>query len=469
MSDQVRVRFAPSPTGSLHLGGVRTALYNYLLARHHQGSFVIRVEDTDLSRNIDDAASRQLNDLKWLGLTWDEGPDIGGDYEPYQQSKRLDLYQSYVATLLEQGKAFYCFLSDSELKDLHSHENRQLKSPHRDLTKEEVDQRLKAGAPYVIRFRNDAADKVYTFKDLVHGETRLPANMVGDFVLVRSNGHPVYNFCCAIDDHLMKITHVLRGEEHLSNTLRQLMVYESLDWKTPSFGHLSMILGPNKKKLSKRDDSAALEDFVKSGFLPQALLNYVALLGWSSADATEYLPVEQLIASFGLDRVHKSPAMFDREKLRWINHQHLVRMSAEHMHAALVNQVDAKYGKVDAKWMDLFWTSLSQQFYTLVEVAETIDLFSQGMKMPVLSLEDSEKNVVESFKQGIDQVDAIYIDPEIIAGILSKISEEQGVKGRKLFAPIRQALLGVSSGMEIKVLGSLLTKEEILNRISQIL
>ena len=408
MSEAIRVRFAPSPTGSLHLGGVRTALYNYLLAKAKGGSFVIRVEDTDLERNQDDAADRQLGDLTWLGLTWDEGPDNPGKFGPYHQSERLDLYKKYALELVEQGKAFYCFLTDEELDALHSHENRQLKSPHRDLTQDEIKAKIADGEAYVIRFKNDAGDTPYPFDDLVHGKTVLSANMVGDFVLVRSNGHPVYNFCCAIDDHLMEISHVLRGEEHLSNTLRQLMIYEALGWEAPQFGHLSMILGPNRKKLSKRDDAAALSDFISAGFLPQALLNYVALLGWSSPDAKEFFSLAELTDAFDMSRVNKSPAMFDREKLRWINHQHLVALDAEQAREALA-QVGVQEN--DTEWFGRFWGFLGHQFFTLDEVAKTRAYFKE---MPDISAElDSEQKVVLSaFKSELEEQSEDVLDDE---------------------------------------------------------
>ena len=214
-----------------------------MLAKSRGGAFVIRVEDTDLERNQIDAAVNQMNDLKWLGMSWQEGPDVGGDYAPYHQSQRQLIYKEYAEKLVKDKKAFYCFLTDAELEALHSHENRQLMSPHRDLSEQEVQSRIEAGEAYVVRFRNDMGKKEYIFEDLIHGQTTLHADMVGDFVLIRSNGQPVYNFCCVIDDHLMNISHVLRGEEHLSNTLRQLMVYEALGFSVPSFGHLSMILG----------------------------------------------------------------------------------------------------------------------------------------------------------------------------------------------------------------------------------
>jgi nondiscriminating glutamyl-tRNA synthetase len=464
MLSNIRVRFAPSPTGSLHLGGVRTALYNYLLAKHSNGDFVLRVEDTDVERNQADAAKSQMADLNWLGLLWNEGPDVGGKFQPYAQSQRQEIYQKYAKQLIDENKAFYCFLTDVELEALHSGENRQLLSPHRDLSADEVNTRIEKGQPHVIRFRNDHGKKQYVFQDLVHGQTNLHADMVGDFVLIRSNGQPVYNFCCVIDDHLMEMTHVLRGEEHLSNTLRQLMVYESLGWQQPEFGHLSMILGPTRKKLSKRDDAAALSDFKQGGFLPVALLNYVALLGWSSSDAKEIFSLEELVEAFSIDRVNKSPAMFDKEKLRWINHQHLKQMPAAEVYAVLESQMQTKMPEMS--WFERFWEHLGEQFFTLDEVIESMHYFSHAPKENEEALTDEGKKVLSLLLEKLEHCSEEEIDDEAFYTMTSEVSQSLNVKGRKLFVPIRLALIGLTSGIEIKILIELLSRTEMIKRIN---
>lgn len=459
MTDQIRVRFAPSPTGSLHMGGVRTALYNYLLAKQTQGKFVIRVEDTDLERNIDQASDKQLADLQWLGLDWDEGPKKGGHFSPYYQSERTALYLEKVEELLKASQAFYCFLSDEEQASLITHENRQLKSPYRDLSLEEAKKRVDAGENYVIRFKNDFDQKVFVFEDLVHGKTELKGNMVGDFVLIRSNQLPVYNFCCVIDDHLMEISHVLRGEEHLSNTLRQLMLYEALGWETPKFGHLSMILGKNRKKLSKRDDAVSVKDFIAQGYLPEAILNYVALLGWSSKTAEEKLDLNQLIDQFSLDRVHKSPAMFDRDKLNWINHHHLTKLSAKAVESRLKD-----LGKeVDSNWFANFWSLLGHQFNTLLEVIENLSLFENYTLRDKELVMGEGKTVIEAFLKALDSVDDM--NETIFSDLMKQISNELEVKGKRLFAPIRVALIGTQSGIELKILAVLFSKEDMIKRV----
>lgn len=463
MTDSIRVRFAPSPTGSLHLGGVRTALYNYLMARKAQGAFIIRVEDTDLDRNQEGAESHQLEDLKWLGIDWDEGPDGRGEYGPYYQSQRGELYQQYAKQLIDEGKAFACFLTDDEIDALHSHENRQLKSPYRDMSLEDAQQKIDAGEGYVIRYKNTHAKEQYVFQDEVHGKTSLAGDMVGDFVLIRSNGQPVYNFCCAIDDHLMKITHVLRGEEHLSNTLRQMMIYQALGWEYPQFGHLSMILGANRKKLSKRDDSAALQDFISGGYLPEAILNYVALLGWSHSDSEEKFTLSEMIPAFSLDRVNKSPAMFDRDKLNWLNHYHMNQQDAKSILRYLA-AVCSSERLSNEEWFTAFWQMIGHQFHTLVEVADCIALFD------TYKLQDKElalgegRAVIEAFKEQVAGYDAIT--EEVFQSITKSIGSTLEVKGKRLFAPIRVALIGTQSGMELKVLIALLTKQEIVERVT---
>lgn len=464
MSQSCRVRFAPSPTGSLHLGGVRTALYNYLVAKKSGGHFIIRVEDTDLDRNIAEAWEKQLADLKWLGLCWDEGPDIGGDYGPYQQSERGETYRQYAETLVSSGKAFYCFLTEEEQRNLITHENRQLKSPYRDMSLEEARMKKDSGEPCVIRFKNDYGDQVLTFEDLVHGQTTLRGDMVGDFVLIRSNQQPVYNFCCVVDDYLMKISHVLRGEEHLSNTVRQLMLYDAFEWSKPEFGHLSMILGTNRKKLSKRDAAVSVKDFINDGYLPEAILNYVALLGWSAESGEEVFSLEAMTELFGLERVHKSPAMFDRDKLNWLNHHHLRGLTAEQVRESLSEMgIDIE----NKAWFDRFWTLLGHQFNTLLEIKDTLDIFH------TYTLQDKEfvmgagRDVVTSFKHKVADVEEM--NAEVFGSITKEIMQELAVKGKNLFAPIRVALIGTQSGMELKVLAQLMDKQEMLKRIEMAL
>ncbi|MBN1504983.1 MAG: glutamate--tRNA ligase, partial [Candidatus Eisenbacteria bacterium] len=324
--NQIRVRFAPSPTGSLHVGGARTALYNWLFARGRNGAFVLRIEDTDAARSTPESEEGVLRDLKWLGVDWDEGPDRGGAYAPYRQSERKDLYTSFALTLLDRGSAYRCYCTGEELEAEKARQLAQGSPPHyggrcRRLSAEERTEFEKAGRPSSVRFL--APQREYALKDLVRGDVRFPAGVVGDFILLRSDGMPTYNFSCVVDDYLMRITHVIRAEEHLSNTVRQLMLYEAFGVEPPSFAHLSIILNRERAKLSKRDGVTSVAEFRKMGYLPDAMANYLALLGWSPGHDREVMSAEELVASFSLERAAKAAAVFDTAKLDWMNGRYI--------------------------------------------------------------------------------------------------------------------------------------------------
>ena len=329
----IRVRFAPSPTGQLHLGGVRTALINYLFAKNQKGTFIVRVEDTDQERGSDHFLKEQLKDLKWLGLNWDEGLDSEtlksfGEKGPYRQSERTDIYRKYAEQLVKEEKAYYCFLTDQEIKEQKEQAVRQKKplrvvSPYKNSTPGEAEKKLAAGEKAVIRFKTPEERKNYFIQDIVRGKVEFPSDMVGDFVILRSNGLPIYNFACVVDDYLMKISHVFRSEEHLANTLRQLMIYEAFSWPYPLFAHLSIILGEDGKKLSKRQGAVSCGEYREQGFLSSALLNFLALMGWNPKTKREVFSMDELIKNFSLEGLNASPAVFDKNKLKWIQTQHI--------------------------------------------------------------------------------------------------------------------------------------------------
>jgi glutamyl-tRNA synthetase len=324
----VSSRFAPSPTGSLHVGGARTALFNWLIARQTSGTFIVRVEDTDEARSTRASEDSILRDLRWMGLAWDEGPDVGGPYAPYRQSERRDIYQKFAQRLIEEGHAYRCFETDEELSRKKEAMIQQGLRPQYDGTwrhasPAEVQRRLDRGDPYTVRFRVPPGATV-TINDTVRGLVTWDADSsLGDFVLLRSNGMPVYNFCVAIDDVCMKISHVIRAEEHLTNTLRQVLIFNALGYKHPVYAHCSLILGSDRSKLSKRHGAASLVQFANAGFLPSAMMNYLANLGWNDGGTKEIYSPNELIQSFSMDRIVKSPAVFDMDRLRWINSQHL--------------------------------------------------------------------------------------------------------------------------------------------------
>lgn len=324
---QVRVRFAPSPTGNLHVGGARTALFNYLFARSKGGKFVLRIEDTDLERSTKESEEAMLHDLSWLGLDWDEGPGVGGDYGPYRQSERNSLYKQYADKLLESGHVYRCFCSNEELEKMKEIAKLKQLPPvytgkWATASDAEVQEELEKGTPYTYRFRvpKDGSLKI---NDLIRGEVNWNLDTLGDFVIMRSNGQPVYNFCVTVDDATMAISHVIRAEEHLPNTLRQALIYKALGFSMPYFAHVSLILAPDRSKLSKRHGATSVGQFREMGYLPQAMVNYLALLGWGDGTENEFFTLEQLVEKFTIERVNKSGAIFDSTKLRWMNGQHL--------------------------------------------------------------------------------------------------------------------------------------------------
>src|SRR5882724_589366 len=323
----VRVRFAPSPTGQLHVGNARTALFNWLLGRGAGGTFILRIEDTDAERSTRESEAAIVRDLRWLGLDWDEGPDIGGAHGPYRQSERLHLYQSYATELLGAGAAYYCFCStaqlDAERQDaLANGRPARYAGTCRKLSREQAEARIADGERPAIRFRVPEERDVI-FNDAVRGDVRFQTDVIGDPVIVRADGTPAYNFAVVVDDALMEITHVVRGEDHISNTPRQILLYEALGFTPPAFGHLSMVMGPDHSPLSKRHGATSVAEFRSKGYLPEALVNYLALIGWSPGGNDELLPVDELARRFSLDAVGHSAGVFDEEKLAWANRHYL--------------------------------------------------------------------------------------------------------------------------------------------------
>ncbi|MBP9120921.1 MAG: glutamate--tRNA ligase, partial [Ignavibacterium sp.] len=328
INETPRVRFAPSPTGYLHVGGLRTALYNYLFAKRNNGTFVLRIEDTDRNRFVEGAVENLIKALKWAGLDFDEGPETGGDFGPYMQSQRLDIYKKYADELIEKGKAYYCFCTPERLKALKEEQEKQ-KLPQAKydklclhLTKKEVENKLASGIPKVVRL-NVEENHTIKFDDIIREHVEFESNNVDDQVLIKSDGYPTYHLANVVDDHLMKITHVIRGEEWLSSTPKHVLLYDAFDWERPIFAHLPLLLNPDRSKLSKRQGDVAVEDYRDKGFLKDALVNFVALLGWNAGDDREFYYIDELIKSFSLERVNKAGAVFDLQKLNWLNAEHL--------------------------------------------------------------------------------------------------------------------------------------------------
>ncbi|MBM4211368.1 MAG: glutamate--tRNA ligase [Gammaproteobacteria bacterium] len=469
MNQKVRVRFAPSPTGSLHLGGVRTALYNYLFAKHHGGEFILRVEDTDQERSTDASRHQQLEELKWLGLNWDEGPEVGGAYGPYMQSLRLDYYQEIAQKLIDIGLAYYCFLTDEQIESLRENDRRWV-SPYRDLSIDEARKRILAGDAYVLRFRLPDVPKTYVLNDWVRGEVALSTEGLTDFVLLRFGGMPVYNFCCVCDDHAMLISHVFRGEEHLPNSLKQMLLYDALGWKAPEFGHLSVIVNEERRKLSKRDGAVSVGSFRDEGYLPAAILNAVALLGWSHPDAQDIFSLKEMIRVFDGKRLGASSAYFDREKMRWTNAMHIRQLTADDLWSMLWPYVADLNLPSDAHWPKMALAVYQTEIQTLSDAKLLLAPFSlDAFRIEgVDEIFTWEKTLIllKSWRELL-LTKGDYVSSQEFSAFIEAM-KEQGLQGKKLFMPLRAAIIGKLQGAEMQMLVQLMPKKELLRRINQL-
>lgn len=480
MAEKVRLRFAPSPTGYLHVGGARTAFYNWLYAKKMGGEFILRVEDTDLERSTEASMRMQIQDLNWLALNWNEGPhpetlkDMGS-HGPYRQSQRASIYMEHAQQLIAKGLAYYDFRTDEELDALRAAavatgKPQQMERPKTFVTPEEAKKRIAAGESAAIRFKINE-EKDYLLNDLIRGEVRFPSDMVGDFVIMRSNGMPVYNFCCVIDDALMKITHVLRAEEHLSNTVRQMMLYEAFGYALPQFGHLSFILGSDRQKLSKRHGASSCNDYRERGYLPEALLNYIALLGWSSPTGAEIMSVEEMIQNFSLDRFNSSPAVFDEVKLTWVNATHLRALPHDELWRRLKPFFDQANLQLpsDPQWQDQALTVFKVKLNTLAEaVALFLPLDDSKFEIKASAEETlawpESRKVLEAWKAELGKVAGDRLTEEQFNQAQEAVKVAAGVKGKNLFMPIRVGVVGEPHGSELKMVVPLLLKSSLLKR-----
>ncbi|CED99968.1 Glutamyl-tRNA synthetase [Caldibacillus thermoamylovorans] len=483
MSD-IRVRYAPSPTGHLHIGNARTALFNYLFARNQKGQFIIRIEDTDQKRNIVGGEESQLKYLKWLGMDWDESVDVGGEYGPYRQSERLDIYKKYYEDLLEKGLAYKCYCTEEELEKEREEQIARGEAPRysgkcRHLTKEDQARLEAEGRKPSIRFRVPEG-KVYRFNDIVKGEVSFASEDIGDFVIVKKDGMPLYNFAVAIDDHLMKISHVLRGDDHISNTPKQLMIYEAFGWEPPTFGHMTLIVNENHKKLSKRDESIIqfIEQYEALGYLPEALFNFIALLGWSPVGEEEIFSKEELIEIFDPARLSKSPAVFDRQKLIWMNNQYMKKLPVEKVvelalpHLVNAGRVPENPSPEQLEMVNKLVALYQEQMSYGAEIVSLSELFfkeeiSYDETGKAILSEEQVPEVLRAFLQELEDLEP-FEAAEIKAAI-KRVQKATGQKGKKLFMPIRVAVTGQEHGPELPNTIELLGKETVKKRIQNIL
>jgi len=475
----LRLRFAPSPTGFLHVGGARTALYNWLLARSSEGSFILRIEDTDLSRSTDEAIQAIMEDLQWLGLDWDEGPEVGGDHWPYRQTGRFALYRDAARRLLSEGKAYRCFCLPEEIEEkrkkaLQNRRNPMYDERCRRISEEEAERREAAGEPFAMRFR--IPEGVTRIKDQIRGEIIFNNSEVGDYVLMRRDGTPTYNLAVVVDDIDMRISHVVRGDDHISNTPKQILLYEALGAEIPAFAHLPMIVGDDGKPLSKRHGDVAVGRFRELGFLPEAMINFMALLGWSLDDSTTIMDRGTLIDNFSLDRVGSKPAVWDIDKLIWMNGQYIMAMSdeelANHVFPILVREGLVKEDYQDARHiLERAAPLIRERMKQLNDALPMVSFLFQEVEveeeyLELLQGEDNQRIIKEAGKKllELDEFEA-----EAIEAALRSMAEDLALKPRKAFQPVRVAITGSKVSPPLFESIELLGRERTMQRLAHAL
>ena len=460
----MRVRFAPSPTGQLHVGNARTALFNWLLAHGKDGTFILRIEDTDAARSTRESEAAILDDLRWLGLDWDEGPDVDGAHGPYRQSERLHLYASYASELMTAGHAYHCFCSPQKLDadrqaDLAAGRPPRYRGTCRTLSRADAQARIDAGDRPVIRFKVPEGEEI-RFHDLVRGEVAFSTDVIGDFVILRSDGRPQYNLAVVVDDALMAITEVIRGEDHISNTPRQILLYRALGFAVPAFAHLALVLGPDHTPLSKRHGATSVAEFRARGYLPEALTNYLALIGWSPGDDQEVLPIDELARRFAIEDVGHSAGVFDPEKLAWMNRHYMKIAAPARLCAELAPYFTARgfiRHRTD-EGMDFLASLLPMAVGSVDRLEEVPDrlrfLFEFDARaaharpdVAEVMREPGAREVVAALAE--DLASAGRLDRETFRAAAARVRQRTGQKGRALFHPIRVALTGEGGGPEL--------------------
>ncbi|MDR3215706.1 MAG: glutamate--tRNA ligase [Bacilli bacterium] len=475
---EVRVRYAPSPTGHLHIGGARTALFNYLYAKHYNGKFIFRLEDTDLERNIPHGEASQLENLEWLGIIPDESPVNPGAYGPYRQTERLDLYRDYAKKLIELGYAYECYCTPEELAEARNQQEAAGKFSYRynrkclDLTTEQKAQYIAEGRKPAIRFKVDV-DKTYTWHDIVRGEISVPGKDISDWVIIKSNGIATYNFAVVIDDALMKISHVFRGEEHISNTPKQIMIYEALNMELPAFGHLTLIVNEERKKLSKRDETIMqfISQYRDEGYLPEAMFNFFSLLGWSPEGEEEIFSKEEIITMFDEHRLSKSPSMFDRKKLFWIDNQYIQKEDLITISEMCTKYLEAELpiNSKDEGWLTKIIALFRPQLNYCKEIISLVKPFFEPFNIKDEDLafinELNGKELLIAIKDKFEKMDDF--ETEIIKSTIKETGKELSIKGKNLFMPIRIAVSNEHHGGDLPTVLELYGKEQVIANIEK--
>lgn len=482
----MKVRFAPSPTGPFHIGGARSALFNWLLARKEEGTFLLRIEDTDRVRSTRESEENIKASLQWLGMNWDEGVDVGGENGPYRQTERLHIYEEVTQKLLESGHAYHCYCSEEELEAVREEQLKKGETPKyngrcRHLSEEDVAKFKAEGRVPTVRLKVPL-NEVYAFDDMVRGHVSFESNGVGDFVIVKSDGIPVYNYGVVVDDHMMKVTHVIRAEEHLSNTPRQIAIFNALGWEVPVFGHISLILGTDRKKMSKRHGATSVDQYKELGYLPEALVNFLALLGWAPEGEEELFEIPELIKAFSMDRVAKNPAVFDIDKLNWINANYMKKLSDDEFyefcvpHLVKAGYVQAEISETDQEWLKMLCQCLRDRVSYGSQIVEEAKLFfAEEVELEEAHIEEirqvqAEETYPTVLRAFTDKVEAMStITPDDVKKALKEVMKETSLKGKFVFMPVRVAITGQMHGPDLNYIITLLGKEKVLHRLNQAL
>ena len=485
MSD-IRVRIAPSPSGNLHVGTARTALFNYLFAKKVGGKFILRIEDTDAERTSKEYIDNIFDSLKALGLNWDEGPDVGGEYGPYTQSDRFDIYPKYPQMLLDKGFAYECYCTPEELEkekeDATANKKAYVYSKMcENLTEEEKAKLAAEGRKPAIRFSVEKTQKAFhdssilIFKDMVKGDLHQDMNLVGDFVIMKSNGTPTYNFPVVVDDLLMKISHIIRGEDHISNTYKQILIYEALGATVPEFGHLGMILAPDRSKLSKRHGATAVSEFVEKGYLTEALVNFIALLGWAPSDSQEIKTIDEIAADFRINEVSSSNSIFEYDKLNWMNGQYIKKMDINKLTEMIKPYLSCyDLSELTQTKLEKMVEVTREPITILSDITKDVDYFfgndvnfEGDVEESVLGTETSQKVLKEVLTVldgwGFDDSEKMHEDLAQIRNFF----KEQGIKPKETMWAIRAALTGRTHGADISAVIEILGKDKVKHRIEK--
>ena len=482
----VRVRFAPSPTGFVHIGSLRTALYNYLFAKQKNGKYILRIEDTDRNRKVEGAIEGMLGAMEWAQVSHDEGVKIidgkltdAGELGPYTQSERLPIYKEHIETLLMRKSAYHCFCSKERIDELREEQKSKGLTPRYDkkclqLSKEETDTKINAGEQHVIRL-NLPIDRDIKFKDIVRGEVVVNTDDLDDQVLMKSDGYPTYHFAVVVDDYLMKISHIIRGEEWLISTPKHIFLYEAFGWEIPQYVHLPNILNEDKKKLSKRQGDVAVEDFTRKGYLPEALINYIALVGWSPEDNQEIFTMDELIEKFSLERISKSGGVFDVNKLNWVNAHYIKESSLERItdmaipHLIEKGCITKEQASKNYEWIKDMVSVFKDRLSFVAEIVDEVNIFLNND----IDIEEEEavallncEHVPQLLEVLIEKIEnAEEIDLQFGKKVFKEIQKETGIKGAKLFKPARVIFTGKTHGPDMPLVMKVLGKKNLLARI----